>query len=54
MMDYTQVILSKKADYKHVDLERMSIVTATLLDVVSEWNVIEEYMNGIININNQR
>ncbi|KAF7405078.1 hypothetical protein HZH66_003984 [Vespula vulgaris] len=42
MMDYTQVILSKKADYKHVDLERMSIVTATLLDVVNEWHEITD------------
>ncbi|XP_043665208.1 uncharacterized protein LOC122627780 [Vespula pensylvanica] len=42
MMDYTQVILSKRADYKHVDLERMSIVTATLLDVVNEWHEITD------------
>ncbi|KAL2716304.1 cGMP-dependent protein kinase-like isoform X2 [Vespula squamosa] len=41
IMDYTQIISSKTPDYKHVDPERMSTVTATLLDVVSEWNVNE-------------
>lgn len=53
-MDYSQIMLSKRPDYKHVDLERMSIVTATLLDVVSKCNVVEEYINGIINVNKQR
>lgn len=42
-MDYTQIMLSKKSTNKQADLERTSIVTATLVDVVSEWNLIKIY-----------
>ncbi|XP_046814974.1 uncharacterized protein LOC124422499 isoform X1 [Vespa crabro] len=41
IIDYSQIMLSKKPDY-NVDLERMSIITATLLDVVNEWHEITD------------
>ncbi|KAI4497774.1 hypothetical protein M0802_007100 [Mischocyttarus mexicanus] len=41
-VDYTQIMLSKKPANKQADLERMSIVTATLVDVVNEWHEITE------------
>ncbi|XP_015177482.1 PREDICTED: uncharacterized protein LOC107066930 [Polistes dominula] len=41
-MDYTQIMLSKKLANKQADLERTSIVTATLANVVNEWHEITE------------
>ncbi|XP_043491458.1 cAMP-dependent protein kinase regulatory subunit-like [Polistes fuscatus] len=42
MVNYTQIMLSKKLANKQADLERTSIVTATLVDVVNEWHEITE------------
>ncbi|KAG7204952.1 hypothetical protein KM043_005340 [Ampulex compressa] len=39
-MDYTQLMLSSRPTEKHIDVEKMSVVTTTLLDVVNEWHEI--------------
>ncbi|KAK2588222.1 hypothetical protein KPH14_004257 [Odynerus spinipes] len=41
-IDYSEIALSRRSAPKNVDIERMSIVTATLLDVVNEWHGISD------------